>query len=451
MDIKPNIALIYDYVNIIPPMSSIYRISYLKEKWAHAGFQKYFKNFGWMFFGRVSSMIVSLIATIYVARNLGPQNYGELSYAISFVSIFSFIAVLGIDQILYRDLVHYPEKRNQYMGSALVLRLMASFIAVILCIGSAFYFSPKDISVFLISLLSISFILNSFQIINYEFQADVKSKFPSLLALYVAILLNLLKILVVILGKGVIYLAIVLLLESVFYAVGYVYYRYRFYGSFSAWSFDKEIAKKILKDSWPLTFASAFALVYARIDQVMIKNMMDAGSVGIYDAAVRLSEVWYFIPSIISSSLFPAIINAKKTSTASYYSRIKKLTILLVILSVAISLPVTLLSGFIIKTIFGPAFIGSVLILQIYIWSTLSTSINSVVNLYLVAENFKKTLLFSTFAGMLVNIILNIYWIPMYGAVGAAYATLVSYAVPCLLVFATPKARNLLRNQNEAA
>lgn len=435
-------ALISSYVNII----QMTKITYLKEKWTHAGFQKYFQNLGWMFFGRVASMIVSLIATIYVARNLGPQNYGELSYAVSFVSIFSFIAVLGIDQILYRDLVHYPEKRNQYMGSALALRLGASLIAVILCVGFAFYFSPKDVSIFLIFMLSASFILNSFQIINYEFQADVKSKFPSLLTLYVAIILNILKIIVVVFGGGVIYLAFVLLLESAFYAIGYIYYRYRFYGNFSQWTFDREIAVKILKDSWPLTFASAFALVYARIDQVMIKNIMDAESVGIYDAAVRLSEAWYFIPSIISSSLFPAIINAKKTSDASYYSRIRKLTMLLVVLSIVISLPITLFAGFIIKVIYGPAFIGSVLILQVYIWSTVTTSLNSVVNLYLVAENFKKMLLFSTFAGMLVNILLNFYWIPMYGAAGAAYATLVSYAVPCLSVFIIPKARRLLKN-----
>ncbi|MEI6490425.1 MAG: flippase [bacterium] len=421
-------------------------VAYLKEKWAHTGFQRYFQNLGWMFFGRLASMVVSLIATIYIARNLGPSNYGELSYAVSFVSIFSFIAVLGIDQVLYRDLINFPDKRNQYMGSAFTLRIGASVIAVLLCGGFALWFSPKDISLFLIFLLSLGFIFNSFQIINYEFQANVQSKLPSLLSLYLAIILNILKILVVVFGKGVIYLAIVLLLESIFYAIGYLYYRTKLYGMISEWKFDKEIAIKILKDSWPLIFASAFALIYARIDQVMIKNMMDAESVGFYDAAVRLCEVWYFIPSIILSSLFPAIINAKNTSEHIYYARIRKLAILLIGLSVIIALPVSLLAGFIIKVVFGKAFMGAVLVLQIYIWSNVATSINSVVNLYLVAENFKKMLLFSTFAGMATNVALNIYLIPKYGTAGAAFATLISYAIPCLSIFIIPKARKLLTN-----
>jgi O-antigen/teichoic acid export membrane protein len=420
--------------------------TYIKEKWVHDGFQKYFRNLGWMFFGRLASMLVSFLATAYIARHLGPANYGQLSYAVSFVSIFSFIAALGIDQALYRDLVNHPDKRGQYMGSAMVLRLISSVVAIILCIGFALWFSPKDISLLLIMLLSLGFILNSFQLINYEFQANVESKIPSLLTLYIAIILNILKILVIVFGKGVIYLAIILLLESVFYALGYIYFRIKKYGSFSSWSFDKEIAKKILHDSWPLIFASAFALIYARIDQIMIKNMLGSESVGLYDAAVRLSEVWYFIPSIIASAMFPAILNARKTSEASYNSRIKNLAIILILLSVMIAVPISIFAGVAIGIVFGPTFIGSVLILQIYIWSNVATSINSVVNLYLVAENFKKMLLFSTFAGMLVNIILNILWIPLYGPAGAAYATLVSYTVPCLLVFILPQARKLLKN-----
>ncbi|MFA6226883.1 MAG: flippase [Candidatus Paceibacterota bacterium] len=418
--------------------------NYIVEKWKHVGFQKYFKNMSWMFLAKIGSMAVSLLATIYIARHLGPTNYGELSYAVSFVSIFSFIAVLGIDQVLYRDLIQYPEKRNLYMGSALGLRLGASILAIILCSTFALWFSPKDVSLFLIFLLSISFIFNSFNIISNEFQANVQSKYPSLLSLYVTIILNILKILVLVFGKGVIYLAFVLLLESIFYAVGLLYYRTKLYKMISEWSFSKEVAKKILHDSWPLIFSSAFALIYSRIDQIMIKNMMDAKSVGLYDAAVRLSEVWYLVPNIIVSSMFPAIINAKKISEEIYYRRIKKLGLILLILSIIIAIPTTLLAELIIKIIFGPAFIGAVLILQIYIWSNISTSLNMLANYYLVAENYKKTLFFSSFLGMSINVILNIFLIPKYGMAGAAFATFISYSIPFAFIFTTSKIKKIL-------
>lgn len=419
--------------------------AYLREKIRHPGFQKYSKNTAWMFAGKIGSMIVSFLATIYIARNLGPTNYGELSYAVSFVSIFSFIAVLGIDQILYRDLINYPEQKNKYMGSALGLRLGASIIAIILCLIFAFIFSPKDVSFYLIFLISITFIFNSFNIISIEFQSNVESKTPSLLSLYVTIVLNILKILVIVFGKGVIYLAFVLLLEAVLYAIGYLFYRTKFYGFISDWSFDKKIAVSILKDSWPLIFSSAFALIYARIDQIMIKNMMDAKSVGLYDAAVRLSEVWYLVPNIIVISMFPAIINAKKVSEEIYHNRIKRLGILLVILSVLIALPTVLLSKFIIQIVFGSAFLGAILILQIYIWSNISTSLNMLANYYLVAENHKKTLFFSSFIGMGTNVILNLFLIPRYGMAGAAFATLISYSIPFILIMIITKTRSIIK------
>lgn len=419
-------------------------LNYIKDKWAHAGFQRYFQNTGWVFFARLGSMVVSFIATAYIARNLGPTNYGQLSYAVSFVSIFSFIAVLGVDQVLYRNLVEFPEKRNQYLGSALVLRLIGSAIAVILCLFFAILFSPKDVSFFLIILLSVGFIFNSSQIIGYEFLSRVQSKYPSLLSLYIAIILNVLKIIVIILGGGVLYLGLVLLLESILYAIGYVYYRKKIFGMLSEWSFDKDITKKILVDSWPLMFSSAFALIYSRIDQIMIKNMLDTESVGLYDAAVRLSEVWYFIPGVIASSLFPAIINAKKVSEVIYYKRIQKLALLLVTLTTTIALCTTVITPYIVNIVFGSAFMGAVLVLKIYVWSNVSTALSTVVNFYLLAENHKKMLFFSSFLGMISNVVLNIFLIPAYGIAGAAIATLISYTLPFFLVFLLPKARKIL-------
>ncbi|NDA64978.1 MAG: hypothetical protein EBX50_23570, partial [Chitinophagia bacterium] len=275
-------------------------VAYLKEKWTHTGFQKYFQNMGWMFFGRLGSMLVSFIATAYIARHLGPSNYGELSYAVSFVSIFSFIAVLGIDQVLYRDIIRYPEKKNLYMGSAMVLRLTASIIAIILCCGFAIWLSPADVSLFLIFILSISFILNAFQIINLEFQASVQSKFPSLLSLYVAISINILKIIVVVLGKGVIYLALVLLLEALFYALGYIYYRKKVFGKISQWSFDKNIAK-------------TGALVYI-VDSSLQSGY---GPVKIYPSSVSSDPRYLRAPRAVGESVTVEGITVSVTSASS--------------------------------------------------------------------------------------------------------------------------------------
>ncbi len=415
--------------------------TFVPERWrwvlVHGGFRKYFKNTGWMFGAKVISLAVSFLTTVFVARELGPENYGQLSYAVSFVSLFSFIATMGLDQVLFRDLIKYPEKRNAYLGSAFTIKTISSFLAVALCFATAFYINNKDVSGVLIFIIASSFIFNAFQIISNEFQAMVKAKYPSLISLLVVVILNALKIIVIVFGKGVIYLAFILLLESLLYAAFYILlYRWKLNKKITDWFFDKKIAISLIKDSWPMIFSSAFALIYARIDQVMIKNIMSAGSVGLYDAAVRISEAWYFVPNIIITSFLPAIINAKKTSEASYLIRWKKLFDLLIIISLFVAICVTVLSPFIIHIFYGSSFSGSVNILKIYIWSSVAMAVIGLLNSYLIAENFRKILFWSSFSAMIFNVLLNILFIPKYGIIGAAWATFISYGlVPISMLF----------------
>ncbi len=417
-------------------------INRIKEIWNHAGFQKYFRNTGWMFASRILCMIMAFITTALVARKLGPENFGQLSYAISFVSIFSVLASLGIDNILYRDLLKNPEKKKEYLGSALTIKLFAGFFTAILVSLSALFFAEDDVSKILILILSGTFVFNAFQIISFEFQARVKSKYPSIIAFLVTLILNTLKILVILSGKGVIYLALILLLESILYAVFYFYfYEKKTEEKIFEWKFDKNITVNILKDSWPLIFTSAFVLIYARIDQIFIKHMLGADYVGVYSAAVTIAEVWYFIPTIIITSVFPAIINAKKTSEKIYHSRLKRLGILLIILAVSIALLITILAPFIMKIIYGSAFISGSIILQIYIWACVGTFLVYLAHNYLITENKKNELIYLTLIPMFINIYLNILWIPKYGIAGSAYATLISYSVGPITLFLFKKTR----------
>lgn len=396
------------------------------------GFQRYFKNIGWSLGTKVVSLVMSFFVTVYMVRYLGPENYGQLSYAISFVGIFSILATLGIDTVLYRDLVKKPEQTNEYMGSALGLKLIAGVAATLLAMVGALIFSPKDISFYLILIISITYVFNSFNIIVYEFQAHVQQKYPSIISLVVTVTLNILKIAVFYFDKGIIYLSLILLLESMLYASLYVVYRRKKYGSLFEWKFKKTIALSMLKDSWPMLLTSVVMVLYTRIDQVMIKNMMDTESVGLYDAAVRLSEAWNFIPAIIASSLFPAIINAKKVSDSTYRKRLLGLMAGLSGLAAAVALSMSVLSETLIQLIYGPEYAASAPVLSIYIWSSAWTSISLVLHYFLVNENRRKVLFSSSLFAMILNIALNLYLIPAYGINGAAWATFFSYLVLAL-------------------
>lgn len=404
---------------------------------AHPGFRKYFASTGWSLISRVASLFISFFVTIYMVRYLGPENYGQLSYAVSFVGIFSIVATLGMDSIIYRDLVSHPERTGEFMGTALGLKLLAGVFASLLTIVSALLLSPKDISLYLIIIIAFTYIFNSFNIIVYEFQSRVQQKYPALISLAIVIVLNTLKILVFYFDKGVFYLSFILLLESMLYAALYVIYRRKIYGAFSDWHFKKETAYYILRSSWPLIITAVFSVIYTRIDQVMIKNMIDAGSVGIYDAAVRLSEAWNFIPGIIASSLFPAIVNAKKVSIKVYKKRLLGLIGGLMTLAVIVAIPTTLLSSFIVNVLYGSAYAASAPVLSIYIWSGIWFSMNLVLQYFFINEHKPQILFYSSLLAMLINVGLNLYLIPIYGVTGAAWATFVSYmglSLPALYI-----------------
>ena len=170
-------------------------------------------------------------------------------------------------------------------------------------------------------------------------------------------------------------------------------------------------------------------VIYMKIDQIMLKELVGTESVGIYAAAVKLCEVWYPLPVLVAGSLYPAILGAKTTNPELYHSHLQKLYSLLVWTAIALAIPTTLLSDWVISILYGDEFIKSVVILKIYIWASVFVFISVANHKWLVIENYKKYILLTTLLGMGINIVCNIILIPLYGATGAAVATLISYGI----------------------
>lgn len=408
---------------------SKYLINEIQKKWENEGFQKYFKNTSWALFGRIFSLGISFLTTIYVIRHLGPSNYGLLTFSVSFVGLFSFIASLGIDSVLYRELSKDLSRKDELFGTSLFLRIAASALAMILIFISTYIIKADTLTKLLIFINSFTLLFGSFGIISYFFQARVQAKYQAIPLMMVTLILSFLKILVIFFDKGIIYFAFVFFIENILYAIIILFIYTKSGNSIFNWKIKKEIALSLLKDSWPLMLSSAFVFIYTKIDQVMLKFITNDFNVGVYDAAARISEVWYFIPALIISSIFPAIINSKKVSPEFFKDRMVKLYSLMFYMAVLVALPVTLLSRTIIKVIYGDDFIQGAGVLSIYIWAAIPVFITIALSSYLLAENKTIVSFVGSAIGMVVNILLNIWFIPMYGIYGAATATLISYSL----------------------
>lgn len=410
-----------------------------KYRWIlnHVGFKRYFANTGWMFGGQMFSLLISFFIGTWLARYLGPENYGILNYSIAFVGLFSFISSLGIDGILNRELVKFPKKRDELLGTTFHLKLIGGILALLLTILSAILFLTNPLIKLLIILFSFSFILQTINVISIYFQAEVKSKNNVKTLFFATIISSILKVIIILLDKGIIWIIIVFTLDALWQWIGFVA-AYNKYGlKIKTWRFNKNLAQEILKNSWQLMLASAAGFIYLKIDQIMIGSILGNREVGLYAAAVKLTEIWYFIPGVICASLFPAIINAKKTSPEIYKHRLKNFYILMTIIPIIIAIPVTLFANPIISVLFGNNYLESINILRIYIWSNVGLFLGMAMYQFLITENKVNIIFTITVLTMIINIGLNSIFIPTFGLTGAAYTTLISYLiVPTGAIFA---------------
>ena len=405
------------------------------------GFKKYFINTGWLFFERIVGMAITFFVGVYVARYLGPANFGLLSYAASFVGLFATISTLGLGNIVVRELVKDEKRRNELLGTTFLLKIIGSIFVLIIIVIAVRFTTNDSFTNILIFIIAIGTIFQSFNVINFYFQSKVLSKYTVFAQVFTAILCAIIKLLLIYFNMGLIYFAMVTLLQSIILASGLIAMYIKQKSSLFNWSINFGLAKNLLKDSWPLMLSGIAISIYMKIDQVMIKNMLDAKAVGNYAVAVRISEVWYFVPMAITNSVFPAIINAKKISEKLYYQRLQKLYDLMTWLAISIALPIMLLSNNIIHLLFGIQYQEAAGVLQIYIWATVFVFLGVVTGKYLVVENYTKISFFRTLTGGVINIILNIFLIPKYGIKGAAVATVFSQFIVAFLIVLIPKTR----------
>ncbi len=419
----------------------------------HEGFMKYFKNTSWLFGEKILRIVVGLFVGVWVARYLGPEQFGLFSYVQSFVGLFAVIATLGLDSIVIRELVHDERHKDALLGTAFWLKLIGA-ILVLITLAIAVNFTSNDTYTnSLVFIIASATIFQCFNVIDFYYQANVMGKYIVYANVISLLISSIVKTVLILYKAPLIAFAWAIAFDSIVLAMGYLYFYLKNHLLFTLnhLTFNKKIALHLLKDSWPLILSGMVIAIYMRIDQVMIKDMLGNEAVGQYAAAVRISEAWYFIPMVIASSVFPAIINAKKISDELYYARLQKLYDLMVWLALIIALPMTFLSDWIVHLLYGVQYnqAGSVLI--IHIWTGVFVFLGVASAQWLISENYVYIAFFRNFIGAIGNILLNIILIPKFGIQGAAIATLLAWIISAFLFdLILPKTRKMFILKSKA-
>jgi polysaccharide transporter, PST family len=402
-------------------------------------------NLGWLFTDRIIRMGLGLLVGVWVARYLGVQQFGVLNYAIAFVAIFSSFSTLGLDVVVIRSIVREPEKRMQILGTTFWLKLFGGVSALVLAVGCiAIVHHDDQLTISLVAILSSIGIFQVFDTIDLWFQSQVQSKYTVLAKNIAFVIVTLIKIIFIKTKAPLIAFAWLSLGEVGLGAIGLmICYKIKGYSPW-LWPLSFPLVKTLLNESWPLILAGISTVIYMRIDQIMIGEMIGNKALGIYSAATRISEIWYFIPIAISSSVNPSIFAAKEKSETLYYQKIENLLRILMLISIVIAIPMSFMSSTLISVLFGNSYAQAGKILAIHIWSSFFVFMGIGISTWFAAEGLIKFELRNTLFGLIINVFLNLFLIPAYAGVGAALATVISQSVATFFVHKThPKTRKI--------
>lgn len=398
------------------------------------GIGRYLKNTAWVLSEKVFRIVDAFFIGIWIARYLGPEEFGILSYAESFIYLFTAIATLGLDQIVVKELVKSRSKLDEILGTTFVLRIVGFIIMFSLILVSLTFLDNTDATRTLILVISFSVALQSFKGIDFYFQSRVLSKYVTIANSAAVGIIALVKIVLILSDAPLIYFGYAIVLEWLIIAVGYIMAYSSVNLSIFKWTFQLDVAKALLSKSWPLIIGSVAAALYMKIDQVMIKEILDERAVGIYSVAVRLTSVWIFVTVAITQSVFPSLVRVYNDNIEVFYQRLQKLYDVLIKIALVVCVIYFIFAQYFVPVLFGEVYAESTGVLVIYIWSIIFVFLSNASWSFYLNEGLEKFSSIRLIIGAVLNIFINIYFIEWYGLKGAAYATLISYGVSGYLV-----------------
>jgi polysaccharide transporter, PST family len=406
-------------------------------------------NSVWQVADKIFRMGAGVLVNVCVARYLGPARFGLINFAVALVALFSAIAAFGLPGVVVRDLIARPEQRTRILGSALVLRLLGAMTAILLVLGATLALRAGDPSALaIVMIVSLSAVPQAWDVIDYDYQARIHAR-PvviarnSSFALFAAT-----RILLAILKARLVWFAWAIWAEAAVTAALLLRRarvdRIRVSLRAASW----EEVRSLARTSWPLVIAGLSVSAYMRLDQVMLGKMLGDTGVGVFSAAVRISEALYFLPVAVATTVSPALMQAARVSAREYERRYLEVASLLVWIALLTAGLFATFSGQIIQALYGPAYAPAATVLAIHAWAGVLASLGVCGQIWLTNAGYLKYSMYQTLAGAAVNVVLNLVLIPRLGVVGAALATCAAQ-VTCvlLMVVAFRATRPLLRLQ----
>ena len=386
---------------------------------------KVVKNAGWIIGGRVVHMLCAFVVSLLTARYLGPGNYGLINYATAYTTFFYSICTLGINSILVKGLIDEPENEGETLGTSLVLQGIASILSSLMIIGIVKLVDGQEaITVIVTALCTIGLVFRVFETVQYWFQAHLLSKYSAITSTVAYILTSVYRLILLIQGRSVTWFALATAIDYLAVAVLLLVFYKKSRGP--KLSFSKRQVKRLLKMGVPFILAGLMVSIYGNSDKFMLKHMIGEAEVGYYSTAYSLCNTWVFVLSAIIDSMYPVIMESHKNNYAKYEQQNKLMYAIVFYVSVIVSILFVIFARPVVRILYGEAYLPSIEPLQVITWYVAFSYLGVARNAWIVSENLQKYIT-PIYAGAAVtNIVINYLLIPIWGATGAAVASLIT-------------------------
>ena len=409
------------------------------------------QNLFWAVVGKIVNLISGLLVGIIVARYLGPKDYGLMNYVISYVFLFQTFALFGLDAIEIREEARKEIPFQKIIGTAFGIKMIFGLCFIVLVIMTSLGMEADFYTTLLTAIYSLTIVANTMTVSRNYFTAIVQNEFVVKAEIISTLVSIFVKVLLLLAGASLTWFLTAYMLDAVFIAIAYLIAYKRRIGPIGDWNFDRHYATFLIKESFPLMLTNAAVIIYQRIDQVMIGQIIDKESVGFFSVASRFVEVLIYIPMILAQTITPVLVSIREKSQQEYIAKAQQFMNISLWLSIIAAAATSVLAYWIIMLTFGSVYLPAVAILQVMSFKAASVALSNTAGAMLVTEGLQRYAIFRDGFGCVVCILLNYLLLPRYGILAAAFVAIASNLAAGYLADAfIPAYRHLFTRQTKA-
>ena len=395
--------------------------------------KKILSNSVWMIIQHLYSMLSSLIIISLVARYLGPSDYGLINYCASVITIFTTLAGLGLENLIVSEIIRNPDKEGGYLGTALVMRLISSFISYPLILGLIAALNPGDNTLLIVAAFqALGMVFQTYDVLVYWFRLKLKMKYVSIALVCAITVASVFRIILLVNKATVEWFALAISVQA--FVAGVVITAFFIKKKDVRLKVSAKDAGALLKISYNCIISSMSIIIYMEADKIILENMTDSAHVGIYSAAVLLATCWQFVPNALIDSSRPVVLEKRKISYEEYIDQFKLIMGGVNLMSFIFALMMSCLGWVVIFVIYGSEYMDAFVPLIVLSWSSFIGISGYTRTIWITGEGLYKYEKYFAVSAAILNIVLDVLFIWQFGIVGAAVATLITYVYEVLIV-----------------